>query len=144
MLTPGADIMWDEIAAAAWIDPTLITKSETRYMGVDFDHGPGYGNTLTWLTKEKYNLRPDARPVEIGLQHGRGVADLHLDVRGGSTLPQRARQVEVQVLPDVRESDVHGDSTSGAGPLTSRPCWHRTYEQNTMLNCGSVQYVSDS
>jgi inosine-uridine nucleoside N-ribohydrolase len=65
MLTPGADIMWDEIAAAAWIDPTLITKSETRYMGVDFDHGPGYGNTLTWLTKEKYNLRPDARPVEI-------------------------------------------------------------------------------
>jgi purine nucleosidase len=65
MLTPGADIMWDEIAAAAWIDPTLITKSETRYMGVDLDHGPGYGNTLTWPTKEKYNLRPAAQPVEI-------------------------------------------------------------------------------
>ncbi len=47
MLTPGADIMWDELAAAAWIDPTLITKSETRYMGVDLDRGAGYGNTLT-------------------------------------------------------------------------------------------------
>ena len=48
MLTPGADIMWDELAAAAWIDPTIITKSETRYMTVDLDRGAGYGNTLTW------------------------------------------------------------------------------------------------
>src|SRR5579864_3464444 len=48
MLTPGADIMWDELAAAAWIDPTIITKSQTRYMGVDLDHGATYGNTLTW------------------------------------------------------------------------------------------------
>ena len=47
-LTPGSDIMWDELAAAAWIDPSLITKRETRYMGVDLDHGAGYGNTLTW------------------------------------------------------------------------------------------------
>src|ERR1700686_4108457 len=45
---PGADIMWDELAAAAWIDPSIITKCETRYMSVDLDHGAGYGNTLTW------------------------------------------------------------------------------------------------
>jgi inosine-uridine nucleoside N-ribohydrolase len=63
MLTPGADIMWDEIAAAAWVDPTIITKTDTRYMGVDLDHGAGYGNTLTWPAKD--NLRPGARPVEI-------------------------------------------------------------------------------
>lgn len=63
MLTPGADIMWDELAAAAWIDPTLITKSETRYMAVDLDRGAGYGNTLTWGTKDA--LRPAAQPVEI-------------------------------------------------------------------------------
>ena len=63
MFTPGADIMWDELAAAAWIDPTLITKSETRYMSVDLDHGAGYGNTLTWSTEGKPSLR--ARPVEI-------------------------------------------------------------------------------
>ena len=63
MLTPGADIMWDELAAAAWLDPTIITKTDTRYMGVDLDHGAGYGNTLTWPTKDK--LRPQAQPVEI-------------------------------------------------------------------------------
>jgi purine nucleosidase len=63
MLTPGADIMWDELAAAAWIDPTLITMSETRYMSVDLDHGAGYGNTLTWSTKD--SLRPPTQQVEI-------------------------------------------------------------------------------
>jgi inosine-uridine nucleoside N-ribohydrolase len=62
MFTPGADIMWDELAAAAWIDPSLITKSETRYMSVDIDRGAGYGNTLTWSIKESH---PGVQPVEI-------------------------------------------------------------------------------
>ena len=63
MLSPGADIMWDELAAAAWIDPSLIIKRETRYMAVDLDHGAGYGNTLTWEATAK--RRPDAQLVEI-------------------------------------------------------------------------------
>ena len=63
MLTPGADIMWDELAAAAWIDPTLITKRETRYMDVDLDRGAGYGNTLTWTEKDQPKLA--AQPIEI-------------------------------------------------------------------------------
>ena len=69
MFTPGANIMWDELAAAAWIDPTIITKSETRYMGVDLDRGAGYGNTLTWSPGAwgKENPRPQAQPVEIQL-----------------------------------------------------------------------------
>src|ERR1700693_2211581 len=50
---PGADIMWDELAAAAWIDPAIITKRETRYMSVDLDRGAGYGNTLTWSERDK-------------------------------------------------------------------------------------------
>jgi inosine-uridine nucleoside N-ribohydrolase len=62
-LTPGADIMWDELAAAAWIDPSLITKWETRYMAVDLDRGMGYGNTLTWTEKDKPRIV--AQPVEI-------------------------------------------------------------------------------
>src|SRR5438477_2501537 len=60
---PGADFMWDELAAAAWIDPSIITKRETRYMGVDLDRGAGYGNTLTWSENDRPKLtRP---PVEI-------------------------------------------------------------------------------
>jgi purine nucleosidase len=63
MYAPGADIMWDEITAEAWIDPTLITKHETRYMEVDLDRGAGYGNTLTWTEKDKPPLV--AQPIEI-------------------------------------------------------------------------------
>ena len=63
MLTPGADIMWDELAAAAWVDPSIITKSETRYMSVDLDRGAGYGNTLTWAAKDP--LQPATQRVEI-------------------------------------------------------------------------------
>jgi purine nucleosidase len=61
----GGEYMWDELAAAAWIDPTLITKRETRYMGIDLDRGAGYGDTLTWTENERLVLA--AQPVEIQL-----------------------------------------------------------------------------
>lgn len=61
----GATYMWDELAAAAWIDPSIITKAETRYMSVDLDHGAGYGNTLTWTDQDKPNT--EVRQVEIQL-----------------------------------------------------------------------------
>src|SRR5579862_5366625 len=63
MLWPGANIMWDEPAAGAWIDPSIITKSETRFMTVDLDHGATYGNTLTW--PENANPHPATQEVEI-------------------------------------------------------------------------------
>lgn len=62
---PGADIMWDELAAAAWVDPTIITQRETRYMDVDLGKGAGYGNTLTWTDKDKPTI--SLQPVEIQL-----------------------------------------------------------------------------
>ena len=55
--------LWDELAAAAWLDPSLITKKETRYMDVDLDRGAGYGNTLTWTDHDKPKL--ERQPVEI-------------------------------------------------------------------------------
>jgi purine nucleosidase len=64
---PGADIMWDELAAEAWIDPTIITKRETRYMGVDLDRGAGYGNTLTWTDTDKPNFERQAVEVQLDL-----------------------------------------------------------------------------
>jgi inosine-uridine nucleoside N-ribohydrolase len=59
----GNDVMWDELAAAAWIDPKIITKTETLFMSVDIDHGAGYGNTLTWVTSEPPKVK--TQPVEI-------------------------------------------------------------------------------
>ena len=55
--------LWDELAAAAWLDPTLITKSETRYMDIDLDHGANWGNTLTWSENDRPAIT--VRRVEI-------------------------------------------------------------------------------
>src|SRR5579863_5428069 len=52
--------MWDELAACAWLDPTLITRENQLYMDVQLDHGPAYGDTLTWTDK----LKP-ATPVRM-------------------------------------------------------------------------------
>jgi inosine-uridine nucleoside N-ribohydrolase len=60
---PGADYMWDELAAAAWIDPSLITRWETRYISVNLDRGAGYGDTLTWSENDKAKF--GARPVMV-------------------------------------------------------------------------------
>jgi purine nucleosidase len=64
---PGAgnDYMWDELAAGAWIDPSVITKTETRFMSVDIDHGAGYGNTLTWTTTDQ--PKATVQPVRINV-----------------------------------------------------------------------------
>jgi purine nucleosidase len=45
--------LWDELAACAWLDPTLITKETLAYMDIDLSHGPSYGNTLTWTEQLK-------------------------------------------------------------------------------------------
>jgi inosine-uridine nucleoside N-ribohydrolase len=63
MKDQGGSYMWDELAAAAWIDPTLITRKVTRYMSVNIDHGAAYGNTLTWTDQD--NPKLGARLVEI-------------------------------------------------------------------------------
>jgi purine nucleosidase len=55
--------LWDELAAAAWLDPTVITKKETSYMDVDLDRGAGYGNILTWTNLDKPKV--EVQPVEI-------------------------------------------------------------------------------
>jgi len=47
------DYLWDELAALAWIDPSIITRSAKVYMDVSIDHGPAYGNTLTWASGQK-------------------------------------------------------------------------------------------
>ena len=55
--------LWDELTAAAWLDPSVITKSETRFMDIDLDRGAGYGNILTWTDRDKPKL--EVQPVEI-------------------------------------------------------------------------------
>ncbi|HKH98546.1 MAG TPA: nucleoside hydrolase [Candidatus Sulfotelmatobacter sp.] len=40
---------WDELAAAAWLDPSIITKQNQLYMDMDYSHGAGYGDTIVWM-----------------------------------------------------------------------------------------------
>jgi inosine-uridine nucleoside N-ribohydrolase len=61
--------MWDELAACAWLDPSLITKEKQVYMDVDLDRGPTYGDTLTWTEKLKpaTNVRLVHAQVDLDL-----------------------------------------------------------------------------
>src|SRR5438874_9743691 len=59
--------LWDELAAAAWLDPTIITKKETRVMDMDLDRGAGYGNTLTWTDRDKPKLALQPVEIQMGL-----------------------------------------------------------------------------
>jgi inosine-uridine nucleoside N-ribohydrolase len=38
--------MWDEIAVAAFLDPTIITKQDELYVNIDIGHGAGYGQAI--------------------------------------------------------------------------------------------------
>ncbi len=64
-LRPAYNYLWDELAAAAWLDPSLITGKETRFMDVDLDRGAGYGDTLTWSAGDKPSVQ--VQPVEVQL-----------------------------------------------------------------------------
>jgi inosine-uridine nucleoside N-ribohydrolase len=50
---PGRSYLWDELAAAAWLDPSLITAERQVYMDVSLDRGAGYGDTLIWSDRVK-------------------------------------------------------------------------------------------
>ncbi len=56
--------MWDELAACAWIDPTIVTKEQIVYLDVDLAHGPNYGDTLTWDAARR-PARSDLRAVHV-------------------------------------------------------------------------------
>jgi purine nucleosidase len=60
--TPG--YLWDELAAVAWLDPSIITKWRKLYMDIDVDHGAGYGNTLAWAP----GLQPGMGEVLVEVQ----------------------------------------------------------------------------
>lgn len=54
---PGdVDYMWDELAAATWLRPSLATHERYVYMNVSLDRGSSYGDTLIWSDADKPDL----------------------------------------------------------------------------------------
>jgi hypothetical protein len=69
--------LWDELAAAAWLDPSLITRERVLYMDVNLGQGPGYGNTVVWsdTTKpavERPKVHAHMEPADAGCAARRG------------------------------------------------------------------------
>jgi len=48
--------MWDDIAAAIWLDPSLATTTRTVAVDVDLDRGANYGATLSWTPENQPHL----------------------------------------------------------------------------------------
>lgn len=59
--------LWDELAAAAWLDPSLITRKDTRFMDTDLTRGADYGNTLTWSDLDRPRIVGQAVEIQLDL-----------------------------------------------------------------------------
>lgn len=65
------NILWDELAAVAWLDPTIITKWKKLYLDVDIDHGATYGNTLVWAPGRQPEMGEVLAEVQDDLDKGK-------------------------------------------------------------------------
>lgn len=59
--------LWDELAAVAWLDPSLITAKDSRYLDVDLSRGAGYGNTLSWTEKDRPKIVGPPAEIQVDL-----------------------------------------------------------------------------
>ncbi len=59
--------LWDELAACAWLDPSIITQTRDLYMDVDVSHGPTYGETLTWSKAFKPAIEQSVVHAQVDL-----------------------------------------------------------------------------
>ncbi|EGD58322.1 Inosine-uridine preferring nucleoside hydrolase [Novosphingobium nitrogenifigens DSM 19370] len=55
--------MWDEIAAAVFLDPTLVKQHERLYVDYETQFGPSYGDTLSW--REHYQPGLGEQPADV-------------------------------------------------------------------------------
>ena len=55
--------LWDELAAAFVVDPSVVTKSVDGYMDIEIEHGINYGLTHVW--PEDYRPHAGERKVTI-------------------------------------------------------------------------------
>jgi len=50
------EFMWDELAVALWLDPSVITKELRYFMDIDISHTANYGNVLLWDKTDRPGL----------------------------------------------------------------------------------------
>jgi inosine-uridine nucleoside N-ribohydrolase len=57
--------MWDELAVAVWLDPSLVTRSATLAVDVDTSFTASYGDSLSWTPGKGPGL--GERPAQVVL-----------------------------------------------------------------------------
>jgi inosine-uridine nucleoside N-ribohydrolase len=63
--------LWDDIAAAVFLDPSLATRTRRVAMDVDLDRGANYGATLTWTEEMRPHLGEQMVTAVLGIDEGR-------------------------------------------------------------------------
>ena len=51
----------------AWLDPTLITTKDMRYLDIDLNRGAGYGNMLSWTEQDKPKIVGPPAEIQVDL-----------------------------------------------------------------------------
>jgi purine nucleosidase len=69
-MAPGFP-MWDEIAAMAWLNPEIVTRSEPLYIDFETSQTAAYGDTLSWTEDYRPHLGEQRQTVVLGVDRGR-------------------------------------------------------------------------
>ena len=83
-----ANILWDELAAVAWLDPSIITKWLKLYIDVEVDHGPSYGDTHAWAPGNQPDMGESLVDVQMDLDKEKFYKE-YVDLLSRPTPPPR-------------------------------------------------------
>jgi inosine-uridine nucleoside N-ribohydrolase len=92
--------LWDELAAAAWLDPSIITKSSKLYMDVSLDRGASYGDTLVWTPGMQPGLGERLVEVQDDLDLGKFYDDFATLMMAEAPGAKHAAGEPVQRVPE--------------------------------------------
>ena len=76
--------LWDELAALAWLNPSLISAKDTRYLDIDLNRGAGYGDTLSWTEQDKPKIVGPPVEIQVDLDTKKFYQEF-VDLLGGPT-----------------------------------------------------------
>ncbi|WP_298289964.1 nucleoside hydrolase [Novosphingobium sp.] len=74
--------MWDEIAAAVWLDPSLVTRQQRLWYDFNVQFGPSYGDMLTWNDAYRPGLDEGAADMVLAVDVGRMEVGFVKSLRG--------------------------------------------------------------
>ena len=63
--------MWDEIAAMAWLDPAIVTRSDTLFIDFETSQTAAYGDTLSWTDDYRPHLGERGQTVVRAVDRAR-------------------------------------------------------------------------